>query len=81
MTDPKTILFNWALDRSASEPNSVRVPVLRALAEYAGDNEQAKELTTIADALECADQRAREFAFNFASLGRTPANQPRRTTR
>jgi len=81
MSDPKTILFTWALDRSASEPNSVRVPVLRALAEYAGDTEQAKELTTIADALECADLKAQEFAFNFSTLSRTPASQPRRTTR
>ena len=56
MNNPRSVLFNWALDRATSEPVALRAKIYRALAEYSQ-----------ADDLEAAESRAREFAFKFSN--------------
>lgn len=66
MSKARTILFHAALEAAEHWPLKRRIEVLRALAEFAGSPEEAQPLILLAADLEAADQRCREFAFQFA---------------
>lgn len=65
MNDPHQELFEFVLDKAEQEPTAKRVRLYRALASYAGSPAEARNLRTLADALEKADRSCREFVFNF----------------
>lgn len=65
MSDARSIVFAAALEASEARPLKQRVEILRALAEFAGSPEAARQLVALANDLEDADRRCREFAFQF----------------
>lgn len=65
MSDPKTTLFSFVMERLADEPASVRAPIYRALADYAGDPEQANRLLILASDIERSEERHRELTLVF----------------
>lgn len=71
MSDPRTELFEFVLTRAESEPAQRRVKIYRALAEFAGGAELTKKLNELADELEAADRRCREFAFKLTQGGQS----------
>ncbi len=72
MSRSRSIVFSAALEASESRPLHQRIEILRALAEFAGSPDEATPLIALADDLEAADRRCREFAFQF-SQAPTPA--------
>lgn len=65
MSDPKSTLFSFVMERSATEPASVRAPLYRALSEYAGNPDQARQLKKLADDIERAESNHRELTLEF----------------
>lgn len=65
MSDPKTILFSFVMERLATEPASVRAPLYRALADYAGDPAQSSGLLQLAHDIERSEARHRELTLVF----------------
>lgn len=62
----REVLFRFVLDKAESAPTSNRAAIYRALAEFAGDPKQTRELKSLAEDLEQAEFRCREFAFRFS---------------
>jgi len=75
----KDVLFNFVLRRVEDEPLTTRVPVLRALAEFAGDPTTTANLRAVADQLEHADHMCREFVFSFQAPRAVAAKNTGRT--
>jgi len=59
------IALDFLLSAAADEPLNVRFPVLRTAAEWCGNEMESRRLRLIASDLETADQRCREFRFQF----------------
>lgn len=67
MTNARQILFEEAQAHAESLPVRRRIQLLRALAEFAGNEAETNELRSLAADLEAADHRCREFAFRFSA--------------
>jgi hypothetical protein len=61
----RTIVFDYVLEHAAVEPARKRVELYRALAEIAGDPVLTNDLNKLADSLEEADRRCREFTWRY----------------
>lgn len=55
------------MEQAETQPIRKRVEIYRALAAFAGDPADSRDLSRIADELESADKRCREFSFNLAN--------------
>lgn len=70
MSDAKHILFEHVFRTAEAESIQRRACLYRALAEYAGDPDQAASLHRLATALEEVDQRCFEFTQGFSAQTR-----------
>ena len=71
MSNSRQIIFEWVTTTAQQAPVSTRIKLYRALADFTGDSKETSHLNSLADDLEKADARAREFAFQL-SLRRKP---------
>ncbi len=62
MSSHKTILFDFVLRASATQPTTERAKLYRALAAYSGDPSEQEHLLKLAAELEAVDQRCFAFA-------------------
>lgn len=58
-------LVAFVLEASSSLPPTRRIAVLRGLADVVGSSHEMKEINRLADELETAESRLREFTFHF----------------
>lgn len=70
MSSARSLLFMAALEAAERWPVSKRAALYRALAEFAGCPERSQEFLCLAQALDDADQRCREFEFRFTEGAR-----------
>lgn len=71
MTSARSIVLSAALEAGESWPTSKRVQLLRAISEFAGTPEASEPFNKLADDLEAADRRCREFAFRIQTGARS----------
>ena len=62
-------VVNFCLDHAEQVPVTRRVSLYRGLAEICADAQESAALNKLADELEAADRRCREFAFRFKQGG------------
>lgn len=67
MPSAKEFIINFVLDQAIDQPSRKRIQIYRALATFSGDPGEAKRLSGLADDLECAEKKSREFNFEFKS--------------
>ena len=67
MDSDRNILVRHVLDTVDGLTLTKRVHVLRGLASVIGDPDETSDLNQLADELEAADHRCREFAFRFSN--------------
>ena len=67
MDNPIVLVIQTCLEAASTLPVHRRVVLYRALAEICGCPQEAASLRQLADDLEAADHRCREFAFRIQS--------------
>jgi hypothetical protein len=67
-TELKTVM-DFCLEHAEDAPVARRISLYRGLAEFCGDAGRAAKLRRMADDLELADLRCREFRFTFTNGG------------
>lgn len=63
MTTELRTIIEFCLEHAESASVQKRISLYRGLAEICGDKADAAKLRSVADELEAADKRCREFAF------------------
>lgn len=63
-------VVEFCLDHAPEAPVAKQISLYRGLAEICGNPDQAAQFCELADDLEDADHRCREFAFKFKNGGR-----------
>ena len=59
----------FVIEQAALQPLSKRIRLYRGLSKLCGDEVHAPQLEKLANDLEAADLRCREFAFRFSQGG------------
>lgn len=64
-------VMDFCLEHAAEVSVARRVSLYRGLASFCGDATEAAQFCKLADDLEAADHRCREFAFHFTKGGQS----------
>lgn len=68
-SESQKVVIGFCLEHAESAPVHRRVALYRGLAEICGDLHEQKQLLQMANALDDADHRCREFRFTFTNGG------------
>lgn len=69
MRDARTLLFEAVMESAERRPVAQRAQLYRAAAEFAGSPRGSAEFVALAEELETADRRCREFGFRLTGQG------------